>query len=349
VAADFKSAHFDKKDGPMKLLLSPPIEESRLQLVIEAASEMQVVNAANNESALAEIADAQAFFGKMTPELLARAEQLEWIQSPTASLEHYLFPELIAHPCGLSNMRGLFYDVIADHVMGYVLCFARNLHTYLRKQQAARWEPVGGEDDRTDNKFGPAAVSSIDAKHLHLADCTMGVIGTGSIGAEICRRAHAFGMTILGIDPVCRELPGIVDEVWPTERLPDLLAASDFVVIAAPHTPKTYKLFRTEQFAQMKDSAYLINIGRGVIVDLADLTTALQHGAIAGAGLDVFETEPLPAEHPLWGMENVIITPHVAAASPRISERHLATLLENVRRFANGEEPTNLVDKQKWF
>jgi len=128
-----------------------------------------------------------------------------------------------------------------------------------------------------------------------------------------------------------------------------LLAASDFVVIAAPHTPETYKLFRAEQFAHMKNSAYLINIGRGVIVDLADLTTALQQGAIAGAGLDVFETEPLPGEHPLWGMGNVIITPHVAAASPRISERHLATLLENIRRFANGEEPTNVVDKQKWF
>jgi phosphoglycerate dehydrogenase-like enzyme len=333
----------------MKLLLSPPIEESRLKLVSEAAGEMRVVNATNNDEAMTEIADAQAFFGKMTPELLEHAGQLEWIQSPTASLEHYLFPELVAHPCRLSNMRGLFYDVIADHVMGYVLCFARNLHTYLRKQQAALWEPVGGEEDRTDNAFGPAAVSSIDAKHLHLSDCTLGVVGVGSIGAEICRRADAFGMTILGVDPVCRELPGIVEDVWPTERLPDLLAASDFVVIAAPHTPETDKLFRTEQFAHMKNSAYLINIGRGVIVDLADLTIALQQGAIAGAGLDVFETEPLPVEHPLWGMENVIITPHVAAASPRISERHLATLLENIRRFANGEELTNVVDKQKWF
>jgi phosphoglycerate dehydrogenase-like enzyme len=156
-------------------------------------------------------------------------------------------------------------------------------------------------------------------------------------------------MTVRGVDPICREVPGVVADVWPPERLSDLLATSDFVVIAAPHTPKTYKLFQTEQFGQMKQSAFLINIGRGVIVDLADLTTALQAGEIAGAALDVFETEPLPTDHPLWGMQNVIITPHVAAASPRISERHTETLLENIRRFAGGKDPLTLVDKRKWF
>ena len=131
--------------------------------------------------------------------------------------------------------------------------------------------------------------------------------------------------------------------------MPDLLEQSDFVVIAAPHTPETYKLFRASQFEQMQRTAYLINIGRGAIVDLADLTSALQSGEIAGAALDVFEIEPLPKDHPLWEMENVIITPHVAAASPRISERHLETLLENIRRFARGEDPLTLVDKRLWF
>ncbi len=111
-------------------------------------------------------------------------------------------------------------------------------------------------------------------------------------------------------------------------NLDDLLAQSDFVVIAAPHTPETYKLIQRRQLREMKTTAYLINVGRGVIVDLADLTAALQAGEIAGAGLDVFEVEPLPADHPLWGMANVIITPHTAAASPRIAERHLETLLD---------------------
>jgi len=336
-------------ESQKKLLIFPAIDEPRLKQVREAASGMSVVNAPDAATALRGIVDADAFFGKITPELLAAATRLEWVQSPTASLEHYLFPELIEHPCQLSNMRGLFSDVIADHVMGFVLCFARNLHRYLRLQQQARWAPVGGEDERSTFAAGPAFVSAIDRRHLHLADCTLGVVGVGNIGAEICRRAAAFGMTIRGVDPVCRSVPGIVDDVRPTDRLPELLAESDFVVIAAPHTPATFKLFRAEQFRQMKPTAYLINIGRGVIVDLADLTAALESGEIAGAGLDVFETEPLPADHPLWGMENVIITPHVAAASPRIAERHLATLLENVRRFAAGQDPVTLVDKRRWF
>lgn len=333
----------------MKLLIYPPVDERRLHKIQEAAGSMQVLNAVDEESAQKEIVDADGFFGKITLELLSAAKQLRWVQSPTASLEHYLFPELIEHPCKLSNMRGLFSDVIADHVMGFVLCFARNLHLYLRQQRQATWAPIGGEEQRSTFAGGPAQVSSIDRSHLHLSDCTMGVVGTGHIGSEICRRANAFGMTVIGLDPVCREVPGVVAQVWSTDQLPKLLAESDFVVIAAPHTPETFKLFRWKQFQQMKKTAYLINIGRGVIVDLADLTKALESEEIQGAALDVFEIEPLPAEHPLWSMENVIITPHVAAASPHISERHLATLLENVRRFVAGKEPTTLVDKRKWY
>lgn len=334
----------------MKLLIHPAIEAPRLERVREAAGGVVVCNVESTEDALREIVDADAFFGKMTPELLAEARQLKWVQSPTASLEHYLFPELIEHPCQLSNMRGLFSDVIADHVMGYVLCFARNLHLYLRRQMESRWAPVGNEK-MTEQAFvtGPASVSPVDSAHIHLSDATIGVVGAGFIGQEVCRRAAAFGMNVLAVDPVCREVDDIVDEVWLPERLPDLLAASDFVVIAAPHTPATYKLFRTEQFEQMKISAFLINIGRGVIVDLEELTTALENGLIAGAALDVFETEPLPPEHRLWKMENAILTPHIAAASPRIAERHLETLLENIRRFVDGKPPATLVDKRQWF
>jgi phosphoglycerate dehydrogenase-like enzyme len=246
-------------------------------------------------------------------------------------------------------MRGLFSDVIADHVFGYILCFARNLHLYLRRQMEGRWEPVGGENDRTGFSTGPAQVSSIDRAHIHLADATLGVFGLGEIGSEIARRGLAFGMRVLAVDPYAKSAPNGVEGPLPTERLPDLLAATDLVVIAAPHTPETEKLFRRAQLQQMKKSAYLINIGRGAIVDLADLTAALEAGEIAGAGLDVFETEPLPAGHPLWKRENVILTPHIAAASTRIAERHLEVLLDNVRRFANGEELRNVVNKAKWF
>lgn len=328
-----------------KLVLYPPIEEARLQPVREAAGSVQVINAASIEEATQEIADADGFFGKITPGLLAAAKKLTWIQTPTASLEHYVFPELLKHPATLSNMRGLFSDVIADHVLGMMLCFVRHLHTYILQQQEGKWAPVGGETERQPFNMGPAWVSEMDRRHKRLADCTLGVVGVGAIGAEICRRAAAFEMQICGVDSESRRVPGVLDEVWPVERLPELLQRSDFVVIAAPQTPATEGLFRKAQFEQMKRDAVLINIGRGAIVSLNDLVDALNRKVIAGAALDVFEIEPLPKDHPLWRMPNVILTPHVAACSVKIPERHLATLLENVRRFSRGEAPLNVVDK----
>lgn len=333
------------------LVIFPAIEAVRLDRLREAAPALTIINAPTREAAVAAMPDADAFFGKLTPDLLAAASRLKWVQAPTASLEHYLFPELTDHPCTLSNMRGIFSDVIADHVLGLVLCFARNLHRYIRQQTDGLWEPVGQGGLPTDQPFatGPAVATPIDAAHRHLADCTMGIVGVGGIGAEVARRAAGFGMRTIGVDPIARSVPGAIGDVWPTSRLPDLLAASDFVVIAAPHTPETERLFRRPQFQAMKRTAYLVNVGRGIIVDLSDLDAALEAGEIAGAALDVCEIEPLPPEHPLWRRENVIITPHVAAASPRIAERHLAVLIDNVRRFAAGDVPLNLVDKDRWF
>jgi phosphoglycerate dehydrogenase-like enzyme len=333
----------------MKLVIFPAVEAERLAKIVATVDDLAVVNAEDGAQAAQGITNAEAFFGKITAPLLAAARRLRWVQAPTASLEHYVFPELVAHPSVLTNMRGLYSDVIADQVFGYILCFARNLHRYIRNQLAGRWEPVGGEAERSTFTAGPGTVGAIDRSHLHLGDTTLGVVGLGNIGTEIARRGLAFHMRVLAVDPVQTMAPDGVVALWPVERLPDLLAQSDFVVIAAPHTPQTYKLFRRPQLQQMKQSAFLINIGRGAIVDLADLTAALVAREIAGAGLDVFEIEPLPAGHPLWKMENVIITPHVAGYSPRIAERHLAVLLDNLRRFRNGEPLRNVVSKELWF
>jgi phosphoglycerate dehydrogenase-like enzyme len=332
----------------MKLVIHPPVEPERLARIRAAAGRMEVVNAADEADAERAVADADAFSGKLTPRLLAAARRLRWVQAPTASLEHYLFPELVAHPCVLTNMRGLFSDVIADQVFGYLLCFARNLHLYIRNQLAAHWEPVGGEAERADFAVGPGTVSAIDRAHHGLAGAALGVVGLGGIGTEVARRGLAFGMRVRAVDPVREQAPEGVTLDRP-DRLPELLADSDYVVIAAPHTPETRKLFRRPQFQQMKRSAYLVNVGRGAIVDLADLTAALRAGEIAGAGLDVFETEPLPANHPLWQMPNVILTPHVAGFSPRIAERHLEVLLDNLRRFQDGAPLRNVADKARWF
>jgi phosphoglycerate dehydrogenase-like enzyme len=351
----------------MKLVISPAVSEERLEKIRVAAAPMQVVNARDENHAASEIADADALFGYLTPRLLQAGRRLRWAQSPTASMEKYLYPELVASPVIVTNMRGIFSDVIADHVFGYILMFAKNFHIYLRQQLQAKWHMLGRPENELPGYGGPGEVHPSDCAAITLADCTLAVIGMGGIGAETARRGLAFGMRVLGVDPRAdswraeprkgagdadgnRPLTGLGSpiELFSPNQLNEVLTQSDFVVIAAPHTPETYKLFNRERIRQMKKTAYLINVGRGVIVDLADLTAALQAGEIAGAGLDVYEIEPLPKEHPLWRMENVILTPHCAAASPRVPERHLQTLLENLRLFVAGQTLLNVVDKRMW-
>jgi len=326
------------------LVIHPAVEAERLAKIETAVFTLQIVNAVDEAAAMAAMPRADAVFGKITPAMLERATQLRWVQAATVSLEHYMFPALVEHPCTLTNMRGLFSDVIADQVMGYVICFARNLHLYIRDQRTATWNPRGGEGGRVSLAAGPGIVNPIDRTHLTLSDMTMGIVGYGEIGREIGRRAGAFGMTVHAVDPLPAD-----ETVWPLERLGELLRESDFVVIAAPHTPETVKLFRTAIFQKMKKSAYLINIGRGAIVDLNDLVLALENKMIAGAALDVYEIEPLPPAHPLWKFDNVILTPHVAGYSTKIAERHLALFLDNLGRFVRGEPLRNVVRKALWY
>ena len=333
----------------MKLVIHPPVDRERFASIADAAGSMEVINAADESAARTGIADADAFFGKITPDMLAAARQLRWIQSPTASLEHYLFPELISHQAVLTNMRGLYSDVIAEHVLGMMLAFNRRLPHYIRSQLAGRWDPVGGEEARVSFAMGPSVANAIDLAHRSLSGMTLGIVGLGEIGREIARRGQSFAMHVVAVDPVIARSPPTVSQLWQPAELDQLLAISDFVVIAAPHTPETEGWFTRRQFQAMKRSANLINVGRGAIVRLDDLVAALAAGDIAGAGLDVFEIEPLPADHPLWRFPNVIITPHVAGQAPVIAERHLAVLVENVRRFVSGQPLMNVVDKARWF
>jgi phosphoglycerate dehydrogenase-like enzyme len=335
----------------MKLVIYPAVESERLMALQTAAPGAEWVNAAGASEAEAAMPGTDAFIGKITPAMLARADRLAWVQTFTASLEHYMFPELVEHPCVLTNARGLFGDVIADQVMGYVLCFARNLHTYIRQQVDHRYEPKGGESARVSAMSGPGTVNAMDQATIYLPHASMGIIGMGGIGCEIARRGLAFGMSVRGVDRFSDRIhpPEGVESVEAVDRLPELLRWSDFAVIAAPHTPETERWFDAQTLAHLRPGSFLINIGRGAIVVLDDLVAALRAGALAGAALDVYEIEPLPPDHPLWDFPNVILTPHTAGYSPVIAERHRAVLVENVSRFARGEPLVNVVDKALWF
>jgi phosphoglycerate dehydrogenase-like enzyme len=335
----------------MKLVIHPAVEADRLQSLQAASQGAVFVNAATAAEAEAAMPGADAFVGKITPAMLKAADRLRWVQSFTASLEHYIFPDLVAHPCVLTNLRGLFGDVIADQVMGYVLCFARNLHAYIRQQAEHRYEPAGGESARVSNLTGPGTVNAIDRATIYLPDATMGIVGMGGIGCEIARRARAFGISVRGVDrfPDRVRPPEGVESVDGINSLPELLGWSDFAVIAAPQTPETTGWFEAKTLAYLRPSSYLINIGRGAIVVLDDLVEAMRAGRLAGAALDVYQVEPLPPDHPLWDFPNVILTPHTAGYSPVIAARHLATLVENVGRFARGKPLINVVGKSLWF
>ena len=335
----------------MKLVIHPAVEAERLHALHRAAPGAVVINAATPAEAARAMPGADGFLGKISPEMLEAADRLRWVQSFTVSLEHYMFPALVDHPCVMTNMRGLFGDVIADQVMGYVLGFARNLHTYVRQQLQHRYEPAGGESARVSNVTGPGLVNAMDRATIYLPEATMGIVGLGGIGREIARRARAFGMTVRGVDRFPDRVGPIddVEAVMGVDELPALLGWSDFAVIAAPQTPETTGWFNAATLAHLRPSSYLINIGRGAILVLDDLVAALRAGQLAGAALDVYEVEPLPADHPLWDFPNVILTPHTAGYSPVIAARHLATLVENVGRFARGEPLINRVDKALWF
>jgi len=333
----------------MKILIFPAVDPHRLARIQAAAPGAQIANAATKADAMRGIEQADAMFGKITPELLAAARQLRWVQAPTAGMEGFLFHELVTHSCIVSGMRGIYSDVIADHVWGYMLCFVRNLHRYIRQQSLGRWDPIGGEQHRQTSDVACGTQSVIDRNHDQVRGKTLGLVGYGNIGREIARRAAAFRMQVVAVDPQLHQRPPELADAWPTPQLDRLLLVSDFVVITAPHTPETVGLFRRPQFQAMRRSAYLINVGRGVIVDLDDLDWALESGEIAGVALDVFETEPLPSTHPLWQRDNVIITPHIAACYPDLAERHLEVVVENIRRFADGEPLQNVVDKRAWY
>ena len=309
----------------IKMLFRRALDEAWMQKVRDLGVEVRV--ALSEEEALEQIGDADAYYGQMTSALLVAGTQLRWVQATSAGLDKFFFPELREHSVVVTNQRGIYSDVIADHVFAFVLSFARGMHHYARRQAEGRWDKRGAEV-------------------IHLAGMTLGIIGLGGIGLAVAERGHTFGMRVLAVDPAPKGTPDYVEAIYRPEQLHEMLPQVDFLAICVPHTGETEYMMNAAALGAMKQTAILVNIGRGKVVALEALTAALEAGALGGAGLDVFEVEPLPEGHPLWEMENVIITPHVAGVSPQIETRRMDLIVENVRRFCTGEPLLNVVDKK---
>lgn len=261
-------------------------------------------------------------------EAIQRAGKLRWIHSTAAGVDQLLYPEVLARDIIVTTSSGI-HQPLVEHVFAMLLALVRRLHIAIRNQQERKWDRarvVGGE----------------------VRGMTMGVLGLGAIGAAVAEKAHAFAMRVVGTKRSPAPVPH-VDRIYPPEALSEVLAASDVVVVALPLTDETRGLLGEAAFRAMKPSAILINIGRGPIVQEAALIRALQERWIGGAGLDVFEREPLPADSPLWGLENVIITPHVSGGWPGYMDAAVPLFVENLERYLRGAPLRNLVDKSRGY
>lgn len=317
------------------LMLPPqtPITREWARRLREDLPQVRTVVAENEEDVEREIGGAEAAFGRVPDALLARAQRLRWLQAPQAAPPAGYYSEaLIAHPVVVTNFREIFNDHIAAHIMAFVLAFARGLHRFIPLQLQREW-----------------VQPPLDQGVVHLPESTVLIVGVGGIGAEAARLCREFGMTVLATDARRGSPPPGVAELHPPEALDRLLPRADFVVLTVPHTPATEGLMDRARFQRMRSTAFFVNIGRGMTTRLDDLVEALRAGEIAGAALDVFEREPLPAEHPLWTLPNVLITPHVAGYGPHLDERRYEIVADNCRAFAAGRPLRNEVDKHAWF
>lgn len=305
------------------------LTEDQLKDVEEAARGMRVVVTRERARIEEDLPEIRVALGMFPHDLVSRAERLEWLQLWSAGADSLLRrPEVMDSDVVITNSAGVHAVPISEHVFAYLLAFARGMHRAVRDQVAGRWQ------------------AQREADLFELYDKTMLIVGAGHIGARIAALGDAFGMRVIAVRrDATRPVPGAA-EVHATEALDELLPTADFVVSTAPLTPETRGMFGARQFAAMRSSAYLVNIGRGGTIEETHLVAALRSGQIAGAGLDVFEQEPLPADSPLWGMDNVIITSHYAGATPRYAERVLEIFLDNLRRFQAGEELRNVVDRR---
>ena len=316
----------------MRVLIYFSFNEEQIQTFQQIASEHgdhDVLHAGSEAEAISLVEEAEVLLGLFPPAVCAIASKLRWIQSHSAGMDNFLFPEIIERDVIVTNMAGLYASQGGEHAWALLLSLARGIPYTI----------------------GPGGKNAWQMPAIELTGGTLGIIGLGGFGMEMVKRAPGYDMTILALDPVRQDRPADVAELKPPtrENLHNLLRRSDAVMIACPKIPETYHLIGEEELVVMKKTAYLVNVTRGGIIDEDALTNALKNGEIAGAGLDVAEAEPVPPGSPLWEAPNLIITPHRAGASQHRPRKTFEFFCENLRCYLKGEELRNVVGKKRGF
>ncbi len=310
------------------------VPENRLASLRAAAPGVELVTAASDRDARAAAAGADAIIGSCDADLVRAGARVRWVQTYNAGVERCLgTPVFAERNILLTNMQRVAGPAMAEHVLALMLSFARSLPAYHDAQRRSSW-------NRTPSDAWSA---------FTLEDKTLLVVGLGGIGTEVARRAHAFGMTVLATRATPRPAPDFVSEVGLADDLTRFTPRADIVVNTLPLTPDTRGLFDAKVLATMKRGAFFINVGRGGTVVTGDLLAALHEGTIAGAGLDVVDPEPLPSDHPLWTMPNVIITPHSSSDSDVDDESRWMVVRENLRRYVAGDRMLSVVDPSRGY
>ena len=298
---------------------------------------LEIANRNSYEGIDKDLHDAEAIFTiSLYPEQFAEAKSVRWIHAPSAAVHQFLFRELVESDVILTNSRAVHGPVVAEHVIALIFAVARKLPQASAFQQRRFW--------------GQQAIWTEGIHPREIAGATLGLIGIGSIGLRVAQMGSSLGMRVIAVrEHVEKGCPAGVDHVFAPSALHELLRQSDYVAVAAPLLPSTDKIIDAAALAAMKPEACLISVGRGQQVDEAALVSALRDRTIGGAALDVFEQEPLPADSPLWSLDNLLITPHTAGLTDKLWKRHYDLFSANLRRYLAGEPLQFVVDKHKGY
>ena len=298
--------------------------------------QVRVVNLPDYKRVSEEIVDAEiAIAWSIKPEQITAAKKLRWIHSPAAAVHQLMFPELVNSEIVLTNAREVHGPVVAEHVIALVFALAKKIPASVRLQEKHVW--------------GQQILWDEIPRIREVAGATLGIIGLGSIGRPVVKSAKALGMRVIAVREHPEKGSEGADVVLGMAQIHELFRQADYVVLAAPVTDSTKAIANAERLALMKPGACLINVGRGPLVDEPALATALREKKIGGAALDVFPKEPLAADSPLWEVPNLLLTPHTAALTDKLWERHYALFAENLRRYLNGDSLLAVVNKGKGY
>jgi phosphoglycerate dehydrogenase-like enzyme len=321
----------------LKIVTTYPFEPDEIAKIQAAApgTRVDVVVCRSPEDFREQVRDAEAVYGDIGGEALAGARKLKWVQSGSAGVDT-MDPALRESPVLVTNYQGTFAPGISETGMGMLLCLTRGITTYYMPQFYKRqMKPVG---------------TMKSADHIELAGRTMGIAGMGGIGRSMARRAHnGFDMRVVGTDAKPAARPDYVAELHDVSWFPEMVPQVDVLVAAAPLTPQTEGMFDERVFRSMKKTAYFLALSRGRLFDDMALVKALRKGWIAGAGLDVFPVEPPPSSHPIFDCPNVVMTAHTSGWGPERQVRLIEDFAENVRRYAQGQPLSKVVDKKAGY